>query len=79
MSHTPPLPIESLKARQPSLIPAGLVQPAIKAQIRAAKIFGDIENLSIVHSKVLHHLVNSIQAGDRITLDLVLRKQIRLR
>ena len=37
---------------------AGLVQFAVKSQGLAAHQLGDKKNLPVVHSEVLHHLVN---------------------
>ena len=55
---------------------AGLVQLAVKAQILAAYLLGNVENLSLVHTKVLYHIINRLYAADCVSLNVEGAQQI---
>jgi len=64
--------------RTNSLSPAGLIQLTIEAQIRAGQTLGDIEYLPIMHSEMLHDMIDSFQPAHLVTLYLTLGEQISL-
>lgn len=49
---------------------AALTEFLIKAQVAAFLHFGDVDDLSVVQTKVLNHLVNRRQPADCVALDL---------
>ncbi len=53
---------------------ASPIQFAIETQVLAAQEFGDVGNLPVMKSKVFDHLIDGLQATDRITLDLKRRE-----
>ena len=55
---------------------SSLIQFAVKAKILAAQHLRDVEDLAIVHPKMLHDLIDGVQAANGITLDLKSHEQI---
>ena len=43
----------------------------VKSQIAAGHALGDIRNLSVMHSEVLHHLVDGFESADVVALNFV--------
>src|SRR5437868_5526227 len=60
----------------PLVGPASLVEFAIKAQVFALERLDDIDDLPVVQSEVLHHVVHGLQPRDVISLNVQWRDQV---
>src|SRR5688572_28473836 len=78
-------PVTAIRARQPivtyrsllgsdlkdiTLDPAGLVQLPVKAQVLAPDKLRNVQNLPVVHAKVLDDLIDGMKAGDCVALNV---------